>query len=184
MMYSGLLETDSFGRRHRQRGQHDPVDELIRRSGLRTYRYERNADSRRRILAELQRGVCRRELFSLNHVAQRIAEEAHASKLSSPLLAKYQTVLWQSKSFTPEPDRGAFPLRERMLRLRPDLLDLETLVANYDRSILYKCNVVLTQDIVAAGLRASGIGTVVMVHANGAAYEVEFMTLGGKRWPS
>ena len=79
---------------------------------------------------------------------------------------------------------GAFPLRERMLRLRPDLLDLETLVANYDRSILYKCNVVLTQDIVAAGLRASGIGTVVMVHANGAAYEVEFMTLGGKRWPS
>jgi hypothetical protein len=116
----------------------DLVDELIRRSGLNTYRYERNADSRRRVLAELHRGMCRRELFSLNHVAQRIAEETHDSKLSSSLLTKYQTVLWQSRSFTLEPDQGAFPLRERMLRLRPDLLDLEIFVANYERSILFK----------------------------------------------
>ena len=116
----------------------DPVDELIRRSGLSTYRYERSAASRRRILAELHRGMCRRELFSLNHVAQRIAEETHDSKLSSSLLTKYQTVLWQSRSFTPEPDQGAFPLRERMLRLRPDLLNLETFVANYECSILFK----------------------------------------------
>jgi hypothetical protein len=114
------------------------VDELIRRSGLNTYRYERNADSRRRVLAELHRSMCRRELFSLNHVAQRIAEETHDSKLSSSLLTKYQTVLWQSRSFTPEPDQGAFPLRERMLRLRRDLLNLETFVANYERSILFK----------------------------------------------
>ncbi|MGA7982765.1 MAG: DUF4926 domain-containing protein [Chromatiaceae bacterium] len=42
------------------------------------------------------------------------------------------------------------------------------------------CNVVLTQDIDAAGLRVGDIGTVVMVHAKGAAYEVEFMTLGGQ----
>ena len=42
------------------------------------------------------------------------------------------------------------------------------------------CNVVLTQDIDAAGLRAGDIGTVVMVHAKGAAYEVELMTLGGQ----
>ena len=40
------------------------------------------------------------------------------------------------------------------------------------------CNVVLTQDIDAAGLRAGDIGTIVMVHAKGAAYEVELMTLG------
>lgn len=40
-------------------------------------------------------------------------------------------------------------------------------------------NVVLTKDLEASGLRAGDIGTVVMVHANGAAYEVEFMTLGG-----
>jgi hypothetical protein len=42
------------------------------------------------------------------------------------------------------------------------------------------CNVVLTQDIGAAGLRAGDIGTIVMVHAKGAAYEVELMTLGGQ----
>jgi hypothetical protein len=82
--------------------------------------------------------MCRRELFSLNHVAQRIAEETHDSKLSSALLTKYQTVLLQSKSFTLEPDQGAVPLRERMLRLRSDLLDLDAFVANYERSILYK----------------------------------------------
>ncbi|MGA7980087.1 MAG: NYN domain-containing protein [Chromatiaceae bacterium] len=116
----------------------DPVEELIRRGGLNTYRYERNAASRRRILAELHRGMCRREVFSLNHVAKRIAEETHDSKLSSALLTNYQTVLWQSKSFTLEPDQGAFPLRERILRLRPDLLDPDTFVASYERSILYK----------------------------------------------
>ncbi|MEA3276155.1 MAG: DUF4926 domain-containing protein [Pseudomonadota bacterium] len=40
-------------------------------------------------------------------------------------------------------------------------------------------NVVLTKDIEANGLRMGDVGTVVMVHANGAAYEVEFMTLRG-----
>jgi hypothetical protein len=39
---------------------------------------------------------------------------------------------------------------------------------------------VLTEDIPDAGLRASDIGTVVMVHGQGTAYEVEFMTLTGK----
>jgi hypothetical protein len=118
----------------------DSVEELIRRSGLNTYRYERNTLGRRRILAELHRGMCRRELFSLDQVAQRIAEETHDSKLSSALLTKYQTVLWQSKSFVLEPDQGVFPLRKRMLRLRlrPELLDLDAFVANYERSILYK----------------------------------------------
>jgi hypothetical protein len=67
-----------------------------------------------------------------------LAEETHDSKLSSALLAKYQSILWQAKSFTLEPDQGAFPLRERMLRLRPDLLNLATFVASYERSILFK----------------------------------------------
>ncbi len=41
-------------------------------------------------------------------------------------------------------------------------------------------DVILTIDIDAHGLRCGDIGTVVMVHADGAAYEVEFMTLGGE----
>jgi hypothetical protein len=40
-------------------------------------------------------------------------------------------------------------------------------------------NVVLTTDIEAHGLRAGDIGTIVLVHAGGAAYEVEFVTLAG-----
>lgn len=40
-------------------------------------------------------------------------------------------------------------------------------------------DVVLTTDIDSCGLRAGDIGTVVMVNADGAAFEVEFMTLGG-----
>ena len=39
--------------------------------------------------------------------------------------------------------------------------------------------VVLTRDIESLGLRIGDLGTVVMVHANGAAFEVEFVTLGG-----
>ena len=40
--------------------------------------------------------------------------------------------------------------------------------------------VVLTEDVPAEGLKAGDIGTVVHVHAEGAGYEVEFMTLAGQ----
>ena len=40
--------------------------------------------------------------------------------------------------------------------------------------------VVLTEDVPAVGLEAGDIGTVVHVHAAGAGYEVEFMTLAGR----
>ena len=39
---------------------------------------------------------------------------------------------------------------------------------------------VLTEDLPADGLKAGDIGTVVHIHANGAGYEVEFMTLAGE----
>jgi hypothetical protein len=40
-------------------------------------------------------------------------------------------------------------------------------------------SVVLTRDMTQRKLRAGDIGTVVLVHRDGAAYEVEFVTLGG-----
>lgn len=40
--------------------------------------------------------------------------------------------------------------------------------------------VVLTADLPADGLKAGDVGTVVHVHNNGAAYEVEFMTFAGR----
>ena len=40
--------------------------------------------------------------------------------------------------------------------------------------------VVLTQDVPDARLEAGDIGTVVHIHAGGAGYEVEFMTLAGE----
>ena len=44
--------------------------------------------------------------------------------------------------------------------------------------------VVLTTDLPAEKLEAGDVGTVVHIHKDGAAYEVEFMTLDGPRWPS
>ncbi|MCC6628591.1 MAG: DUF4926 domain-containing protein [Chloroflexi bacterium] len=41
-------------------------------------------------------------------------------------------------------------------------------------------SVVLTADLPERGLRAGDIGTVVMVHQQGAGYTVEFLTLGGE----
>ena len=38
----------------------------------------------------------------------------------------------------------------------------------------------LTSDIPAEGLEAGDVGTVVHIHRDGAAYEVEFMTLTGQ----
>ena len=40
--------------------------------------------------------------------------------------------------------------------------------------------VVLTTDLPAEGLVAGDVGTVVHIHQNGAAYEVEFVTLTGR----
>ena len=40
--------------------------------------------------------------------------------------------------------------------------------------------VVLTTDLPEHGLQAGDIGTVVLVHQEGAGYEVEFMTLAGE----
>jgi len=40
--------------------------------------------------------------------------------------------------------------------------------------------VVLTEDVAAEGLQAGDVGTVVHVHKDGEAYEVEFMTLTGR----
>jgi hypothetical protein len=40
--------------------------------------------------------------------------------------------------------------------------------------------VVLTQDLLDEGLQAGDVGTVVHIHRDGAAYEVEFVTLTGQ----
>jgi hypothetical protein len=40
--------------------------------------------------------------------------------------------------------------------------------------------VVLTADLANEGLKACDVGTVVHIHAGGAAYEVEFTTLDGR----
>ncbi len=40
--------------------------------------------------------------------------------------------------------------------------------------------IVLTQDVPAEGLRAGDVGTVVHIHGDAVAYEVEFMTLTGR----
>lgn len=39
---------------------------------------------------------------------------------------------------------------------------------------------VLTEDLPGTGLKAGDVGTVVHIHAGGAGYEVEFMTLAGE----
>lgn len=39
---------------------------------------------------------------------------------------------------------------------------------------------ILTENLASHGLEAGDIGTVVMVHDQGAAYEVEFLTLAGE----
>jgi len=40
--------------------------------------------------------------------------------------------------------------------------------------------VVLAADVPAEGLMAGDVGTVVLIHRDGQAYEVEFLTLAGK----
>jgi hypothetical protein len=44
--------------------------------------------------------------------------------------------------------------------------------------------VVLTSELASEGLLSGDVGTVVHIHGNAAAYEVEFATLTGRRSPS
>jgi len=52
--------------------------------------------------------------------------------------------------------------------------------ANVQAMIQELDTVVLTRDIPAERLRKGDLGAVVLVHQNGAAYEVEFVTLDGQ----
>ena len=68
------------------------------------------------------------------------AEEAADGDLrvTVTVLAKYRTVLYQSRAFVTEPDQENAPQRERLMRLQEDINSAESLVFQYEKSIAYK----------------------------------------------
>lgn len=118
-----------------------PIDEvanLIVASGLKDYRYEPNAEQRRRLLRIIYRVMTQQGTFTWNEVAEQVAEETHDIKLSVSLLAKYQAILWQSRAFVVLPDQAERPLREREMQLVDGLDTLERFVTRFEYGVVYK----------------------------------------------
>src|SRR5258708_39566461 len=65
-------------------------------------------------------------------------------------------------------------------RCRPDCTTAHHCVSSGFTMIKEHDCVVLTSDIPAQGLQAGDVGTVVHIHRNGEAYEVEFATFTGQ----
>ena len=77
-------------------------------------------------------------------VFERTIEENDGLGLTTSRLSKYQTILWHSRSFILEPGEQDAPIRDRLMRLRPDISSVDDLVALYEASIAYKLGAAAT----------------------------------------
>ena len=118
--------------------EEDPDRALVQAAELSTYAFERNAQKRRRILSALFEAMQEQTPFTLEDVIEQVLQEQASLGLSVSRLAKYQTVLWQSRAFLVEADQQGRPMRERRVRLLPEIASAEDLIARYEASIAYK----------------------------------------------
>ena len=109
--------------------------------------------------AQLARAILRGLHENWQRMARRNQAEANSSRAER---------LLRETAGLRHPDDGLAAQR----KLRREW-DREPLIAELD------C-VVLTRDLPSVGLKAGDVGTVVLVHRDGAAYEVEFVSLDGE----
>ncbi len=117
------------------------IEDLIQRSGISLYRFERNAQRRRSVLEAIHRHMLaimtEQESFVWSDVADAILEDVQDARLSVTVLSKYHTVLWQSYAFDVLPDQNV-PVKQRRIRLKRHLLEFDAFCRNYEQSIAYK----------------------------------------------
>ena len=123
-------------------GQEARVDtlasRLVRVSELPRYAFETDCTRRRAVLATLFAAMKAEEPFILADVFERVLQDTDIPGLSLSKLARYQSILWQSRCFAIEPQQQGKSIRERLMRLAPELATEDDLAARYERSIAYK----------------------------------------------
>jgi hypothetical protein len=111
---------------------------LARAAGLPNYAFDPNAEKRRRILAALFVAMKAHEPFTLADVFERTLQDNESLSLSISRLAKYQMLLWHSRSFLIEANQQDKPLRERLMRLHPAIATEQDMISRYAASVAYK----------------------------------------------
>lgn len=120
------------------RPEDEPVRGLMIAAQLAGYGFEPNAKKRRRVLAALFTGMKSEEPFTMAAVFEDVLHDHDSLALSISRLSKYQTVLWQSRCFSIEPNQQDKSVRDRLMRLQSDIASLEDFVFRYEASIAYK----------------------------------------------
>ncbi len=146
----------------------DGLSALIHASGLHEYRYVVVMEPRRRVLAELHRGMSGKDTFTWGEVLEQVLEETSDSKVTTSLLGKYFSMLWQSRAFCVASDQQGLPLKERNLSLADGRRTLGEFVAGYERSAVYKVKAVqrdLTPKQVVGLLGLEGEGAAALHYA-------------------
>lgn len=127
---------------------------LIRTAGLVFYRYERDPERRRLILARIHEAMAAQTPFTWEDVEQHVLDELADAPmpLSVTVLARYRTIIYHSRGFVFEPDQQDRPHRERLLRLREDIDSTDALIRLYEGSIAYKINAAVDDNLGAETL--------------------------------
>jgi uncharacterized LabA/DUF88 family protein len=112
-------------------------EDLIRECELGSYKYEPDATARRKVLLAIHGEMTRNQEFTLTDIAEAVLESPESIGLTVTILSKYQTVLWQARSFEVEPGQSE-PVRQRRIRLLSSLRDPDQFVRHYEKSIVYK----------------------------------------------
>lgn len=115
-----------------------PQVHWIRAAKLNNYAFEPSRERRRQVLRTLFRAIRESEPCSFLQMADRVALLSDSRSLTVSLLSKYQSILWQSRTFSVEPDQQDKPMRERLLRLNSDVRTEIELIQRYESSIAYK----------------------------------------------
>lgn len=118
--------------------EEDPIRELMIAAQLVGYGFEPNAKKRRRVLGAVFAGMEAEEPFTMAGVFDHVLHDNDSLALSVSRLAKYQTILWQSRCFSIEPNQQDKSVRDRLMRLQSDIGSAEDLVFRYEASIAYK----------------------------------------------
>ncbi len=117
----------------------DPIRALVKESGLGAYRYETDRRRRREILATIHGALTAGDTFTWEGVCEAVCSVDTA--LSSTILSRYQSILYQSHLFTFEPGEaggGGVPLRRRQARIDPRGESLDGLVRGYESGVVRK----------------------------------------------
>jgi uncharacterized protein (TIGR00288 family) len=113
------------------------VEELIQASGIRFYRFEQNAERRRKILEHIHRPMAGKDSFAWQDLSEEILETVQDVNLSITVLSRYHSVLWQSYSFDVLPGQEV-PVKQKRVRLKEPLRDPAAFYRHYEESIAYK----------------------------------------------